>query len=73
MTPNSLQQVKCEIMRFLRSNGQTTFGFFSDPELVKKSLDAEMKRLQSKGMVSKKHRLKKSELKKRICYGKKDC
>ena len=53
--PNTLHHIYCGIMRYLRQNGQPDIDFFKDPEFAefKSTLDAEMKRLQSKGAGSK--------------------
>ena len=55
--PNSLHHIVCGIMGYLRQNGQPDIDFFKDPEFheTRASLDAEMKRLQSKGIGSKRH------------------
>ena len=54
--PNYLYHIVNGIMRYLRWNGHATIDFFTDSDFVdlKKSLDAEMKRLQSKGLGSQK-------------------
>ena len=54
--PSSLYHICCGLMRHLRWNGQPSIDFFSDGDFAdfKASLDAEMKRLQSKGLGSKK-------------------
>lgn len=54
--PNSLHHIVCGLMRYLRANGQPSIDFFIDPEFCtfKTSLDAEMKRLQTQGLGSKK-------------------
>ncbi len=54
--PNSLHHICCGLMRHLRWNGQPSIDFFSDSDFTnfKASLDAEMKRLQSEGVGSKK-------------------
>ncbi len=52
--PNSLHHIVCGIMRHLRLTCYPTIDFFSHTEFIdfKRSLDAEMKRLQSKGIGS---------------------
>ncbi len=52
--PNSLHHIVCGIMRHLRLTCYPTIDFFSHTEFIdfKGSLDAEMKRLQSKGIGS---------------------
>ena len=54
--PNSLHHIVCGIQCYLRMNGQPAIDFFNDPAfaLFKMNLDAEMKRLQKKGLGSKK-------------------
>ncbi len=54
--PNTLHHLVCGVMRYLRWNGQPKIDFFTDVDFshFKQSLDAEMKRLQSQGMGSKK-------------------
>lgn len=54
--PNTLHHICCGIMRFIRNNGQPDVDFFRDPAFgeFKSTLDAEMKRLQSQGIGSKK-------------------
>ena len=54
--PNYLHHIVCGIQRYLRMNGQPAINFFNDPAfaLFKMNLDAEMKRLQKKGLGSKK-------------------
>lgn len=54
--PNTLHHICCGIMRYLRQNGQPDIDFFRDPTFgeFKATLDAEMKRLQTKGVGSKK-------------------
>ncbi len=54
--PNTLHHIVCGQMRHLRWNGHPKIDFFADHDFAdfKKSLDAEMKRLQSKGLGSKK-------------------
>ncbi len=54
--PNTLHHIVCGLMRHLRWNGHPKIVFFADHDFAdfKKSLDAEMKRLQYKGLGSKK-------------------
>ena len=54
--PNTLHHICCGIMKYVGQNGQPDIDFFKDPVFgeFKSSLDAEMKRLQSKGVGSKK-------------------
>ena len=54
--PNSLHHIVCGLMRHLHWNGHPDIDFISDHDFAdfKNSLDAEMKRLQSKGLRSKK-------------------
>ena len=51
--PNTLHHLICGIMRFLRQNGNPQLDFFKDAIFAdfRCSLDGEMKRLQSKGLV----------------------
>lgn len=52
--PNSLHHLCCGILRHLRACGSATIDFFKDPELnnFRRTLDSEMKRLQSSGLGS---------------------
>ena len=52
--PNSLHHIICGIQRYLRMNGKPAIDFFNDPTFAdfKMNLDAEMKRLQKKGLGS---------------------
>lgn len=54
--PNSLFHIVSGIQRYLRYNGKPSVDFFNDPVFAgfKLNLDAEMKRLQKKGLGSKK-------------------
>ncbi len=54
--PNSLFHIVSGIQRYLRFNGKPSMDFFNDPVFAdfKLNLDAEMKRLQRKGLGSKK-------------------
>ena len=51
--PNTLYHIVCGIMRHVR-NSINGVDFFKDPEFagLRRTLDAEMKRLQSKGLGS---------------------
>ena len=53
--PNTLHHLICGIMRYLRQNGRPEVDFFKDASFAdfRLSLDAEMKRLQSNGLGSK--------------------
>ena len=53
--PNTLYHITCGLMRHLRTAGYPTIDFFKDKDFAefKASLDSEMKRLQSKGLGSK--------------------
>ena len=53
--PNTLYHIICGIMRHLRNNGQPNLDFFKDSMFAnfRMILDAEMKRLQGKGLGSK--------------------
>ena len=53
--PNTLHHLICGIMRFLRQNGRPEIDFFKNDSFLefRTSLDAEMKRLQSTGLGSK--------------------
>ncbi len=53
--PNTLHHLICGIMRYVRQNGRPEVDFFKDPSFAdfRLSLDAEMKRLQSNGLGSK--------------------
>ena len=53
--PNTLHHLVCGIMRYLRQNGRPEIDFFKDASFAdfRASLDAEMKRLQSNGIGSK--------------------
>ena len=53
--PNTLYHICCRIQHFLRCNGKPHIDFFSDPDFstFKRSLDAEMKRLQNTVIGSK--------------------
>lgn len=53
---NSLHHICCGLMRHLRQNGQPEIDFFRDPTFsnFRATLDSEMKRIQSKGIGSKK-------------------
>ena len=55
-SPDTLHHLCCGIMRFLRWNGWPSVDFFADIEFIdfRATLDAEMKRLQVKGIGSKK-------------------
>ena len=55
-TPDTLHHICCGIMRHLRWKGQPAIDFFKDPEFAdfRRSLDAEMKRLQAAGKGTKK-------------------
>ena len=52
--PNSLHHIVCGIMRHMRSTTMPGVDFFTDSDIsaFRSSLDAEMKRLQSKGLGS---------------------
>ena len=52
--PNTLHHIVCGIMRHLRWKSNPSIDFFTDGDFIdfKRSLDAEMKRLQSKGLGS---------------------
>ena len=52
--PNSLHHIICGIQRHLRMNGKPAIDFFNDSTFAdfKMNLDAEMKRLQKKGLGS---------------------
>ena len=52
--PNSLHHIVCGIMRHMRSTTMPGVDFFTDSDFsaFRSSLDAEMKRLQSKGLGS---------------------
>ena len=54
---STLHHIVCGLMRHLRWNGYPDLDFFTDRDFstFKSSLDAEMKRLQSQGIGSKKH------------------
>ena len=53
--PNSLHHLVCGLMRYIRHQGRPELDFFKDSEFTsfRTSLDAEMKRLQSLGIGSK--------------------
>ena len=53
--PNTLYHIICGIMRHLQNNGQPDLEFFKDSMFAsfRMILDAEMKRLQGKGLGSK--------------------
>ena len=53
--PNSLHHLCCGILRHLRACGSASIDIFKDPELnsFRRTLDSEMKRLQSSGLGSK--------------------
>ena len=53
---NTLHHITCGLMRHLRQNGQPEIDFFKDPTFsdFRATLDSEMKRVQSKGIGSKK-------------------
>ena len=55
-TPNSLYHIVCGLMRHLKWNEHPSIDFFNDSDFAsfKSSLNAEMKRLQSQGLGSKK-------------------
>ena len=55
-TPNTLHHITAGVMRHLRWNGRPDIDFFRDSQYgdFRQSLDAEMKRLQSLGIGSKK-------------------
>ena len=52
--PNTLHHIICGLMRYVRANSIADIDFFKDREYAdfRQSLDAEMKRLQSKGIGS---------------------
>ncbi len=52
--PNTMHHIICGIMRYVRSNVREDIDFFKDAEFAgfRGVLDAEMKRLQSKGLGS---------------------
>ena len=52
---NTLHHLICGIMRYLRQKGRLELNFFKDTSFAefRLSLDAEMKRLQSNGLGSK--------------------
>ena len=54
--PNTLYHITCSIMRHVRWHQHPSIDFFTDSDFItfKASLDAEMKRLQSQGIGTKK-------------------
>ena len=50
--PNTLYQLCCALLRYLRNNGRPALNFFEDPNFkhFQDSIDAEMKRLTGQGV-----------------------